>query len=230
MIAITPAFCMTLRGWPCMWNCVRPIGRQFASGFSLLLSAIRCFFKSAAHGVSGSPSGMFVPRSPNVATGGVPGGGGGGGVAFAPRPLPRPSPCARVHSPDKSGLPSAVRGTDASMLTCPFGSFGTAGFARFSHCAPAPGARIASTAKPVNSLRPVFMRMLYHEDAKDTKQIFVQGLDVQLTGPELDDHGRVGVVVAVSDPGGLNPDVDQAGPGQAAGPIGIDRVVDLLQP
>src|SRR5215831_8244230 len=137
------------------------MGRQFASGFSLLLSAIRCFFNSAAHGVKGKPSDILVPRSPNVAMGGVPGGGGRGGVVFAPRPRPRPSPCARVQRPDKSGLPSAVLGAGASMFTWPLGRCGTAGLGRFSHCARAAGARIMNATSAVKALDSFFMRGEY---------------------------------------------------------------------
>ena len=71
---------MILRGWPCVWNCVRPIGRQFASGLSLSFNAIRCFFSSAAHGVSGRPPGTFAPISQKAAIGGEFGSAGGAGV------------------------------------------------------------------------------------------------------------------------------------------------------
>ena len=80
MMAITPGFCMTLRGWPCVWNCVMPIGRQFASGLSLSFTAIRCFFSSVAHGVRGKPLGTFAPSSQKAAIGGELGSALGAGV------------------------------------------------------------------------------------------------------------------------------------------------------
>src|ERR1700730_9093655 len=116
-----------------------PIGRPVPHGLSLLVRAIRCFFSSAPHGVSGNPSGMLVPRSPKVATGGVPVGGGGGGAASCPRQWPRPSPGARVQTPERSGFPLAVRGTGASRLGSPEVNRGTVGFGYFGHCASAVG-------------------------------------------------------------------------------------------
>src|SRR5436190_2240814 len=116
---------------------------QLASGLSLLFSPSRFFSSASAHGVSGRPPSMFVPRLPNVAVGGVPGGGGGGGAGAAPfapaRPRPRPSPGARFHSPERSGCPSAAFGVGASRFTLPFARRGTLGFVRFSHCAEADG-------------------------------------------------------------------------------------------
>src|SRR5688572_3595029 len=54
-----------------------------------------------------------------------------------PAPPPRGGPlCARIHMPEKSGLPSAVRGAGASYRICPFASRGTAGDSgTFPHCA-----------------------------------------------------------------------------------------------
>src|SRR6516225_978764 len=57
-----------------------------------------------------------------------------------PRPPPRPPPrggalFARIHTPEKSGLPSAVRGTGASRRTAPFASRGSVGSAIFGHWA-----------------------------------------------------------------------------------------------
>src|SRR6185295_15363635 len=102
---------------------MRPIGRHQTSGLSLLLSAIRFFFSSSAHGCSGSG----YPRpatSKNCDTGGVPSGGGvGAGAAPRPRPPPPPPPPPKRVSqmPEKSGLPSAVLGAGAARLALPSG-------------------------------------------------------------------------------------------------------------
>src|SRR5262245_5315741 len=108
---------------------MKPMGRHNASGLSFCWTDIRCFFNSAAHGVNGSPSGNPTPTSPNVATGCVPGGGGGGG---APRP---PGFGNLTQLPDRSGLPSALRGTGALRLTAPSAERGTPLVECFGHCA-----------------------------------------------------------------------------------------------
>src|SRR5262245_51490938 len=116
---------MIFRGCGCVWNCMLPIGRQCASGLSLLLSAMRFFTSSAAHDWMGNPSGNPRPTLANVATGGVPGGGGGGGGAGAP-PWPRCPAGTLTFSqiPDKSGFPSAAFGAGAFMLGFPSDDFG----------------------------------------------------------------------------------------------------------
>src|SRR5687767_9056076 len=136
-----------------MWNCVIPIGRQRASGLSLLLAASRCFLSSAAHGVYGRPPDMLAPSSKNVATGGEFGSTGGGA---APRPrAPPPSPRNRTQLPDRSGLPLAMRGTGASMRTWPLSSRGTPGAGYFGHCA-------ASDTEPasIRVRRPTSVRVI----------------------------------------------------------------------
>src|SRR5580700_9106818 len=65
----------------CMCNCVRPRGRQCASGLSLLLLSLRSFRSAAAQGVNGRPPGTVEPMSKNSL---MPGGRG-------PRPTP-PTP------------------------------------------------------------------------------------------------------------------------------------------
>src|SRR5436190_22812043 len=99
---------------------MNPIGRQCASGLSLLLSAIRFLTRSAAHGWKGSPSGKPWPALPNVATGIAFAGGGVAGAA-APRPppprWPPPPPAAQI--PLRSGLPSAVLGAGAVRFGLP---------------------------------------------------------------------------------------------------------------
>src|SRR5262245_10060419 len=95
-----------------------PIGRQWASGLSLLSRALRLASSSAPYGVSGSPSFMVDPMSRNVARGGVPGALTGGGAPRCPVGAPR-------HTPEKSGLPSAVLGGGADRSASPFAFLGT---------------------------------------------------------------------------------------------------------
>src|SRR4029453_385518 len=117
-----------------------PIGRQCASGLSLLLSPIRFFTSSAAHGWYGAPPSTCAPTFPNT---NLPGGGAGG--VDDPAALPAPRPCvggglspsmvggaqpvhgAVSHTPDRSGLPSAVRGAGAFRSGFPSAVFGTPG-------------------------------------------------------------------------------------------------------
>src|SRR6478672_10349945 len=97
-----------------------PIGRHTASGLSLLLSSMRFFNSSAAHGRSGRPSLNPAPTFRNVATTGVPAGGSSGAA-------PRPRPGKPLHTPEKSGLPSAVLGAGAFRSGLPSGVLGTSG-------------------------------------------------------------------------------------------------------
>src|SRR5215510_7741011 len=121
---------------------MRPIGRHQTSGLSLLLSAIRFFLSSAAQGCSGSGK----PRpatSKNCDVGIAFGSGAGGGVAgapFAPAPRPRPPPPpppnASCQIPEKSTLPSGVRGVGASRIGLPSDVRGTPGVGYDGHWAP----------------------------------------------------------------------------------------------
>src|SRR6185503_11506764 len=101
---------------------MNPIGRQRASGLSLLLSSMRCFRTAAAHGVSGRPSLNPTPTFPKLASGIASSDTFGGGAA----PLPRPPPVAHgfAQTPDRSGLPSAVLGVGASRFGLPSGVLG----------------------------------------------------------------------------------------------------------
>ena len=132
---------MIFRGCGCMWNCVMPIGMQLASGLSFISVDIRCFFTPAAHGVSGRPPGTFVAMSQKAAIGGAFGIRRETGTRGSPTTSPpasrfacekRPassegngSRSARSQLPERSGLPSAVRGGGASMRTRPCASRGT---------------------------------------------------------------------------------------------------------
>src|SRR5262245_66076550 len=112
---------------------MKPIGRQCASGLSLLLSAIRFFTSSTAHGCSGKPPCIAEPASRNDAIGGVPGGGGGGGAGaalalFCP-PCPRCPAGGRTisHIPERSGFPLRMRGPGALRVPFPSVAFGLRG-------------------------------------------------------------------------------------------------------
>src|SRR5579862_2530255 len=96
------------------------MGRQCASGLSLLLLAFRSAKTCCAHGLKGRPSLKFAPMLPKVASGGASGSAGGGGapLPWAPARPPPPRP-ARLHTPEKSGFPSGVRGVGAFMSTLP---------------------------------------------------------------------------------------------------------------
>src|SRR5436190_17624876 len=129
-----------------MW----PIGRQCASGLSLLFTSFRAFFRSAAHGWNGRPSGNPAPMSKNVATGGVPGGAGTGAPVAPP-----PSPRNLIQIPDRSGLPSAVLGVGASRIGAPLAVRGTPGVGYFGHCAESDGDRAITIAiKPAAFITP----------------------------------------------------------------------------
>src|SRR5262245_39316169 len=121
---------------------MNPIGKQCASGLSLLLSAFLFFIRSAAQGWNGKSSLKPRPALPNVAIG-IPS-GGSGGTAGAPAPAPRcpaprcppPPPATRLlQMPDKSGLSFAILGVEPSGLGLPSAVLGTfdAGYA--GHCA-----------------------------------------------------------------------------------------------
>src|SRR5215471_12259143 len=106
---------------------MNPIGKQCASGLSLLWSAFLFFIRSAAQGWNGKSSLKPRPALPNVAIG-IPS-GGSGGVAGAPAPAPRcPAPPAAIRAPqipDKSGLSFAILGVGPSRLGLPSAVLGT---------------------------------------------------------------------------------------------------------
>src|SRR5262245_44120343 len=126
---------------------MKPIGRQCASGLSLLLSAMRFLTRSAAHDCIGKPSLKPPPTFPNVANGipsGGSGGGGGGaegaggvnpGVAAGAAPRWPAGPRGFSQIPERSGLPSAVLGAGAVRLGLPSLVLGTPGAGKDGHCA-----------------------------------------------------------------------------------------------
>src|SRR5438309_4622711 len=95
-----------------------PIGRQWASGLSLLLPSIRFFSSAEPYGVKGRPSLNVEPMSRKVASGGAPLTGAGGGAPRWPVGAPR-------QTPEKSGLPSGVLGAGALRLGSPAAVLGT---------------------------------------------------------------------------------------------------------
>src|SRR5258708_5365952 len=86
---------MIFLGYRCAFSCAMPIGRQCASGLSLLLSAIRFLTRSAAHGWYGAPPGVLLPMLPNG----------------DPPPLPEPEwePRLRVPDPVRARSPRHLR-------------------------------------------------------------------------------------------------------------------------
>ena len=66
----------------------------------------------------------------------------GAGGPPRPRPPPPPAP-ARIQMPEKSTLPSAVRGAGASRFGFPSAVRGTPGVGYDGHCAPIEGASVA---------------------------------------------------------------------------------------
>src|SRR5688572_6645378 len=175
-------------GW--LWYCIRPIGRHHTSGLSLLLSAIRFFFRSCAHCCIGGRQ-LALPATSKNAELNVPSGFGMQGCGPRPRPPPPPAPpaprpaappaacapppCAAApaagaaappagaaappppappprrprpafQTPEKSTLPSAVRGGGPVSTGTPFGSRGTSGVGYDGHCAPTVTETLMKTA------------------------------------------------------------------------------------
>src|SRR5215471_11057261 len=126
---------------------MNPMGKQCASGLSLLLSAFLFFIRSAAQGWNGKSSLKPRPALPNVAIG-IPS-GGSGGTAGASAPVPRcpvprcpaprcppPPPATRLpQMPDKSGLSFAILGVGPSRLGLPSAVLGTFDPGYAGHCA-----------------------------------------------------------------------------------------------
>src|ERR1043166_3346320 len=136
----------------CPFSCPMPIGKQLASGLSLLLSATRFLTNSAAHGRYGAPPSVLAPMFPNAPpTAGTTVGAGpraaagcGADVAgVTPRcpaaagvaAPPRPRPNGISQTPERSGLPFASRGVGASRLGLPSAAIGTPGAVYLGHCA-----------------------------------------------------------------------------------------------
>src|ERR1044072_8917923 len=147
----------------CAFSCPMPMGRQFASGLSLLLSATRFLTNSAAHGRYGAPPCVFAPMFPNAPpTDGTDVGqgprNGAGCAADAAEPdprcpvapgaaaPPRPRPNGISQTPERSGLPFARRGGGASKFGLPSAPIGTPDAVYFGHCAC--GVAVAAASPP----------------------------------------------------------------------------------
>src|SRR6185503_9060375 len=90
---------MIFLGNGCDVICITPIGRQCASGLSLLLSAMRCFTNSAAHGWYGAPPGTCAPILPNTDPEGPAGTGAATGGAGVPAAGGVPGAAAATGAP-----------------------------------------------------------------------------------------------------------------------------------
>ncbi|PYV39180.1 MAG: hypothetical protein DMG09_09835 [Acidobacteria bacterium] len=110
MITMSLTFCTTLRGCECVCSCMNPRRRQFASGFSFELLAIRCLRSSAAHDVNGNPSLKFCPMFAKFASGGSVVGLRFGTIGPPSRPL---GGWRLSHVPEKSTFPLGRRGGGA---------------------------------------------------------------------------------------------------------------------
>src|SRR5688572_5213332 len=150
MITIVSLFWTILRGCECVCSCRKPSGRQCASGLSIELSAMRFFFSSAAHGVSGRPPGMLRPMSTKVASGGA------SAVSdVSAGPPRRPLGGTRLsHVPDKSGLPFGMRGAGASRFGRPSAVRGMSGVRWIGHCADAEADRTTARTDAKTTLIP----------------------------------------------------------------------------
>jgi hypothetical protein len=80
---------------------------------------------------------------------------GAGGAPLRPRPPPPPP--ARIQIPEKSTLPSAVRGVGASRIGLPSAIRGTPGVGYDGHCAPSEGDTATAIAITPAILSPQFM-------------------------------------------------------------------------
>src|SRR2546425_10697221 len=118
---------------------MRPIGRQWASGLSLLFSASRLSLSSLAHGRNGKPSLSPLPMFQNKPSLG----GMVASASGAPAAPPTPPESGKVRTfsqrPDKSGLPSEVRGAGALRFGLPSGVRGTPAVGYGGHCAESGG-------------------------------------------------------------------------------------------
>jgi hypothetical protein len=118
-----------------------------------MLSAMRFFFSSTAHGSIGSAK----PRpatSPKLETG-TPSGGVEkviAGAALAPPRPPPPPPPPRIQIPEKSTLPSAVRGGAPVRTGAPFASRGTSFVGYEGHCAATSVDMVTNTAITAENL------------------------------------------------------------------------------
>ena len=120
--------CTNFRGKPCVENCMIPIGRHDASGLSLLLRAIR--FGQEILGQRRQEQ-TALERGGDVAKGGE---RRRAGLRLWRRCTAALSGAPR-HVPEKSGLPSGVRGAGAFMSGLPSAVLGVGYTGHAGHCA-----------------------------------------------------------------------------------------------
>src|SRR5262245_47137729 len=135
----------TSRGCGSRWYSSGPCGRHSASGLSYPFA--RFLSRSGTHDWNGRPSLNPAPTLPNVARGGFP----DGAVPVASVRL------VRIQIPEKSGLPSAVRGAGALRFGLPSDPFGTPGWGRNGHCADSDDERAATMAADTTTVNDRFM-------------------------------------------------------------------------
>src|SRR4051812_29659586 len=119
-----------------------PVGMHREFGSSRRLSAVRCFVTAAAHGRNGSPPFSAHPMSTNswLTTMSLQPSRGHGRLSSG------------FQMPDRSGLPSAVRGAGAARSTAPAVVLGTPAVGYFTHCADS-GTAVAITTAAAASAR-----------------------------------------------------------------------------
>src|SRR5262249_33665609 len=98
------------------------------------------------HGWNGSPSLNPAPALPPATSGGRPGAEPFGSA-----------PSYLIQMPEKSGLPSAVRGAGAARLGLPSAPLGTPGNGYNGHCANSNGDRFARMAVNTATVNHRFM-------------------------------------------------------------------------
>ena len=155
---------MILRGCGCVCSCMSPSGRQWASGLSLLLSAIRVFSSSAAHGWNGRPPGTPDPMlknrpGPLGSTAGVP---GAPPVPLTPLPAETSAQPGFRQMPERSGRPLATRGAGASRSSLPSAVRGTPGVGNGGHCAIGAAVDAPTMATRTAAGRRQIMALIYH--------------------------------------------------------------------
>ncbi len=114
-----------------------PEGQQRTPGWSLPFSAMRSLYSWRAHGCSGMSSG-FMSAAKLISH-------------FTWSLIVAPG----IQKPDRSGLPSDVRGGGAFMSIRPFGSRGTFFHGYDGHCASRLDAPIHSTAVHESAIRAI---------------------------------------------------------------------------
>ena len=94
------------------------------------------------------------------------------GAGGPPRPRPPPPPPAppRIQMPEKSTLPSAVRGAGASRFGVPSALRGTPGVGYEGHCAPIEGASVAISSAVTPAVKS--RHLICHSPAFDSRRLY----------------------------------------------------------